>query len=246
MELKDRVAIITGGGSGLGEETCYLFAEQGAKVVVVDFNGEAAQRVADSIQSKNGQAIAVQVNVADHGKVEEMVQKVIDTYGKVDILINNAGITRDSTLKKMTDEQWHQVIDTNLNGVYYCARSVIPHMLEQGSGNIINTSSIVGTNGNFGQTNYAATKAALQGMAKTWAKEFGPKGIRANAVAPGFIATPMTAKMPSEVLEGMEKQVPLKRLGTPRDIAEAYLYLASDRSAYVNGHVLKVDGGLQI
>ena len=246
MKLNERVAIITGGGSGLGEAASRLFAKEGAKVVVADFNVDAAKRVADSIISEGGQALAVQVDVSDREKVDNMVNEVINTYGKIDILVNNAGITRDSTLKKMTTDQWNAVINTNLSGVFHCTSAVVNHMLEQGYGRIISTSSIVGTSGNFGQTNYAAAKAGVIGMTQTWAKELGPKGITANAVAPGFIETPMTAAMPPEVLASMAAQVPRKRLGNPTDIARAYLFLAEEASDYINGTVLEVDGGLSI
>ena len=246
MKLKDRVAIITGGGSGLGEAGCRKFAKEGAKVVVADFNLDAAKRVADSIVTEGGQALAVQVDVSDREKVDNMVKTVIDTYGKIDILVNNAGITRDSTLKKMTVDQWNAVINTNLTGVFHCTSAVVNHMLEQGYGRIISTSSIVGTSGNFGQTNYAAAKAGVIGMTKTWAKELAGKEITANAVAPGFIETPMTAAMPPEVLANMAAQVPRKRLGTAEDIARVYLFLAEEESDYINGTVIEVDGGSRI
>ena len=244
--LQNKVAIITGGAGGIGEASCLRFAEEGAKVVVADYKLEPAQKVADKIIANGGEALAIEVNVTDHASVEEMVQKTISTYGRVDILVNNAGITEDAQLKKMEDWQWHKVIDTNQTGVYYCTRSVIEHMIAQNYGRIINTSSIVGTNGNFGQINYAATKAALIAMAKTGSKEVGKHNITMNAVAPGFIRTPMTAKMPEKVLQGMAEKVPMKHLGEALDVANAYLFLASDEACYINGITLPVDGGLEI
>lgn len=246
MLLKDRVAIITGGASGLGEAGCVLFAKEGAKVVIADFNIDAAQRLAEKITDNNGEALAVQVDVSNRESIDNMVQTVIDTYGQIDILINNAGITDDKTTVKMERTQWDRVIGINLTGVFDCTQAVVPHMIEKGYGRIINTSSIVGTNGNYGQANYAATKAGVIGLVKTWEKEFGGKGITANAVAPGFINTPMTQKMPPEVLKKMENMVSVKRLGEPEDVANVYLFLASDLAKYINGEVISVDGGLSI
>jgi 3-oxoacyl-[acyl-carrier protein] reductase len=263
MLLNDKVAIITGGGSGLGEAACKLFAEHGAKVVVADYNFENAKRVSDEINQQHGTDIAIQtpnddikarefraipiwVNVANRSQVDGMVEDVLHSFGKIDILVNNAGITMDSTLAKMKQEQWDQVIAVNQTGVFNCTQAAVPHMIEQKSGRIINTSSIVGRFGNFGQTNYAASKAAVIAMTQTWAKELGRKGITVNAVAPGFIRTPMTAAMPPEVLDKMAKMVPVQRLGAPEDIANTYLFLASDMGKYVNGAVIAVDGGLVI
>lgn len=246
MMLNNRVSIITGAGSGIGETTAKLFAKEGSKVVVSDWNFEAAKRVADEIFDTGGIAIPLKVNVADRESVNDMVWNVMHTFGKIDILINNAGITKDATLAKMTHEQWDQVIAVNQTGVFNCTKAVVPYMLQQQSGRIISTSSIVGRFGNFGQTQYAAAKAAVIAMTQTWAKELGRKGITANAVAPGFIATPMTAAMRPEVLEGMEKKVPLQRLGESSDIANAFLFLASDMGKYINGATIPVDGGLVI
>jgi 3-oxoacyl-[acyl-carrier protein] reductase len=241
--LKDKVAIITGSGSGLGRAAALLFAKNGAKVVVADYNVMAAKEVAEEIKANGGDALFLWLDVTDRKSVEDIVKHTINLYGKIDILINNAGITRDKTLLKMTEEQFDAVINTNLKGVFNMTQAAIPHMLEQGSGRIINTSSVV-RNGNVGQTNYSASKAAVVAMTKTWAKEFGRKGINVNAVAPGFMKTPMTEAMPKDVLNIMANMVPLKRLGEPEDIANAYLFLASEMSNYVNGTVLEVDGGL--
>jgi 3-oxoacyl-[acyl-carrier protein] reductase len=241
--LKDKVAIITGSGSGLGKAAAKLFAEHGCKVVVADYNVMAAKEVAEEIKASGGEALFLWLDVTDRASVEDMVKHTKNLFGRIDILINNAGITRDKTLLKMTEEQFDQVINTNLKGVFSCTQAVVPHMLEQGYGRIINTSSVV-RNGNVGQTNYSASKAAVVAMTKTWAKEFGRKGINVNAVAPGFMKTPMTEAMPKDVLNIMANMVPLKRLGEPEDIANAYLFLASEMSNYVNGTVLEVDGGL--
>ncbi|MBU8919136.1 beta-ketoacyl-ACP reductase [Bacillus sp. FJAT-29953] len=241
MKLEGKVAIITGGAGGLGKETSLLFASEGAHVVVADYNKSLAEETAKEI---NGIGLGVDVSTRD--QVDRMVNEVIEQFGKIDILINNAGITMDSTLVKMTQEQWDQVISINQTGVFHCTQAVVPHMIKEGYGRIINTSSIVGRMGNFGQTNYAATKAAVIAMTQTWAKELGRKGINVNAVAPGFIMTAMTEKMPEKVLNGMREKVSLQRLGTPRDIANTYLFLASDDSSYINGAVVPVDGGLSI
>ncbi|MDR7237143.1 3-oxoacyl-ACP reductase FabG [Neobacillus drentensis] len=244
--LRGKTAIVTGGGSGLGEATCKLFAEHEANVVIADFNFEAAIRVHSELYQLGYDSIPIKVDVSDRESVDAMVKDVINSYGKIDILVNNAGITMDSTLVKMTQAQWDQVIAVNQTGVFNCTQAVVKSMLEQKAGRIINTSSIVGRFGNFGQTNYAATKAAVIAMTQTWAKELGRKGITINAVAPGFIRTPMTAAMPPEVLEKMAKMVPVQRLGAPEDISNTYLFLASDMGKYVNGAVIAVDGGLVI
>lgn len=246
MRVKDKVVIVTGGASGLGKETCFVFASEGAHVVIADYNVEEAKKVEAEIIAQGGQAFAIFADVSKQASVETMVSTIVEKFGKIDVLINNAGITADSTLLKMSEEQWDRVIDINQKGVFLCTKAVAPHMVAQKSGRIINTSSIVGKMGNFGQTNYAATKAAVIGMTQTWAKELGRKGINVNAVAPGFIATPMTEKMPESVLADMKAKVAVQRLGLPRDVANAYLFLASDDSSYVNGSVLSVDGGLSI
>ncbi|MFZ5968793.1 MAG: 3-oxoacyl-[acyl-carrier-protein] reductase [Bacillota bacterium] len=244
MRLKDKVAIVTGGGRGIGETTCLRFAEEGAKVVVADINEQDVQTVVDKIKAAGGEASGMVVNVVSKEQVEKMVADTVAQYGKLDILVNNAGITADARLVKMTEEQWDKVIAVNLKGVYNCSQAAAAVMSEQGSGVILNASSVVGIYGNFGQTNYAATKWGVIGMAKSWAKELGPKGIRVNAVAPGFIMTPMTEKMPEKVLDMMKDKSPLKTLGYPEDIANAYVFLASDEAKFITGTVLSVDGGV--
>lgn len=245
MRLKDKVVLITGGLNGLGREAALVFAREGARVAVCDLSSESNDLVA-AIESAGAQGFYVAADVSQFAQVEMMTASVLQKLGAIDILINNAGITRDATLLKMSLEQWNQVIAVNLTGVFHCTKAIAPHMVERGKGKIINTSSIVGLSGNFGQTNYAAAKAGLIGMTKTWARELGPKGITVNAVAPGFIATEMVKKMPEKVLQGMRDKTPARRLGEPRDIANAYLFLASDEADFINGAVLSVDGGLTL
>jgi len=244
VRLKEKVAIVTGGANGIGRQTVLRFAGEGAKVVIADFNEEQGLKVLDEVRERGGVGIFVKVDVASAESAENMVKTTLDHFGKIDILINNAGITNDGLLTKLTEESWQQVVNVNLTGVFNCTKAVIPTMLENGAGKIINTSSVSGVYGNFGQTNYAATKAGVIGMTRTWAKELGAKGINVNAVAPGFCDTNMTAKVPEKVIQKIVQQIPLKRLGKPEDIANAYLYLASDEANYVNGTVLHVDGGI--
>lgn len=246
MRLKDKVAVITGAANGIGKAAAELFLQQGAKVAIVDFDLDAGKQFETSLLEQGYDVLFIQVNVADPSSVKSMVEQVLDKYNKIDILINNAGITRDAMLVKMKEEDFNQVLDVNLKGVFHCTQAVVPHMIAQGYGKIINTSSVSGVYGNVGQTNYAATKAAVVGMTKTWAKEFGRKGINVNAVAPGFTKTSMVEKMPEKVLTQMESIVSLQRLGNPTDIANAYLFLASDESSYITGHVLHVDGGIMM
>ncbi len=243
MRLENKVAIITGGAGGIGLAAVKRFLEEGAKVAIVDYDKQQGEKIEAEL---GGNVAFFAVDVSKLADVKEMVEQIVDRFGKIDILINNAGITRDATLVKMSEEDFEKVIQINLNGVYYCTQAVAPHMIAQGSGKIISTSSVSGVYGNFGQTNYAATKAAIIGMTKTWAKELGRKGINVNAVAPGFTATPMVEKMPEKVLQQMEGITSLQRLGKPEDIANAYLFLASDEASYITGHVLQVDGGIMM
>jgi 3-oxoacyl-[acyl-carrier protein] reductase len=243
MRLRGEVALITGGLNGLGRETAQVFAREGAKVAVCDLAADGAELVA-AIAAAGGECHYETADVSDSSQVQRMVARVLEKFGRIDILINNAGITRDATLLKMTEEQWYRVLGVNLSGVFHCSKAVAPHMVERGKGRIINASSIVGLSGNFGQTNYAATKAGVIAMTKTWARELGPKGIRVNAVAPGFIATDMVRKMPEKVLQTMTERTPIRRLGEPRDVANAYLFLASPEADFIHGAVLSVDGGL--
>lgn len=244
--LQDKVAIVTGGATGIGAVTAELFAREGATVMIWDMDKERGAVFAEKLKSDGLSVYFRQVNTANYDQIVEAAAELYKEKGAIDILVNNAGITRDSTLKKMTPELWQQVIDVNLTGVFYCTKVVSEYMVEKGYGRILNASSVVGIYGNFGQTNYVATKAGLIGMTKTWARELGRKGVTVNAVAPGFIATEMVQKMPENVLEGMVAKVPVGRLGTPKDIALTYLFLASDEAAYINGAVISVDGGMTV
>ncbi|WP_102029344.1 3-oxoacyl-ACP reductase FabG [Salirhabdus sp. Marseille-P4669] len=246
MRLKEKVAIITGGANGIGFEAAKVFLREGAKVAIADFNEAAGKKAEAELKEEGFNCLFVQVNVADRSSVDKMVSEVVHYFGQIDILINNAGITKDAMLSKLEPEAFDQVIDVNLKGVFHCTQAALPYLIDQGKGKIINTSSVSGAYGNVGQTNYAAAKAGVIGMTKSWAKELGRKGINVNAVAPGFTATSMVETVPEKVIEGLIKQVPMGRLGKPKDIANAYLFLASDESDYVNGHVLHVDGGIMM
>jgi 3-oxoacyl-[acyl-carrier protein] reductase len=244
MRLKDRVALITGAGQGIGRTTALTFAREGAIVAVADVNMAAATAVAAEIAQADGQAKAIFLDVRRAESVEMAVATVMQSFGRIDVLVNNAGITRDARMQKLSEEQFDAVIDVNLKGVWLCAKAVTPHMIAGGGGAIINAASIVGLYGNFGQTNYVAAKAGVIGMTKTWARELGPNNIRVNAVAPGFTATEMIATVPEKVLDSVKERTPLRRLARPEDIANAYLFLASDESSFVTGITLSVDGGL--
>ena len=244
MRLKDRVAIITGGGAGIGRAGALTFAREGALVAVVDVVEDAAREAAGVITAGGGEAMAVAADVVDRASVDAMVQAVLDQWGRIDILVNNAGILRDGSLLKMTEDQFDLVISVNLKGVFNCTQAVAPHMISAGYGRIINTTSVVALYGNFGQTNYIASKAGVIGMTKVWARELGRKGITVNAVAPGFIATEMLKSIPADVAEQLIKKIPVQRLGEPEEIANAYLWLASEEASYVNGAVISVDGGV--
>lgn len=239
--LENKVAIITGGAAGIGAATAAKFAEEGAKVIIWDLDETRGNALAKELG-----ATFAKVNTANYEEIEIAAKNVNDKFGRIDILINNAGITRDSTLKKMTVQQWQQVIDVNLSGVFFCTKIISEYMVANGWGRIVNASSVVGLYGNFGQTNYVATKSAIIGMTKTLARELGRKGITVNAVAPGFIATEMVSAMPENVIEGMKAKVPIGRLGDPKEIANVYAFLSSDEASYINGHTLSVDGGMTV
>ena len=244
MRLKNKVTIITGAGSGIGRESSIMFAKEGASVVVADIDEKGGKETVEEIQASGFEAFYVKLDVTSRDESRQMVMDTMDKYGRIDVLVNNAGITQDALVAKMTEEQWDKVIDVNLKGVFNCTQAVAEIMLNQGNGSIINTSSVVGLFGNIGQTNYAVTKSGIIGMTKSLAKELGKKGIRVNAVAPGFVKTPMTENVPEKILELMKQKTPLHRLGEPKDVAYAYAFLASDESSFINGAVLSVDGGL--
>ena len=242
--LENKIAVITGGADGLGRAASIKFTAEGATVLIWDMNEEKGLLTVAEIEKEGGKVFFVKVNTASYNEVEAATQAAVEKFGRIDILINNAGITRDASIRKMTPDQWQQVIDVNLTGVFNCAKCISAGMVEKGYGRIINTSSVVALYGNFGQTNYVATKAGVIGITKTLARELGRKGVTVNAVAPGFIATEMVKKMPENILKSMEEKVPLGRLGMPEEIASAYLFLASDEAAYINGATLSVDGGI--
>lgn len=246
MRLKNKVTMITGAGAGIGEATAYKFAQEGAKLVLCDVNQEAIDKVVNVIKAQGGEAIGFVMNVTDRSQIAAVVEKVKAHYSRLDILINNAGIVADAQLSKMSDETFDRVIDIDLKGVYNCTRAVVNMMIEQKSGVILNASSVVGVYGNFGQTNYAAAKAGLIAFVKTWAKELGKYGIRANAVCPGFVSTSILHSMPDNIIQAMQERVPLRRLGKPEEIANVYAFLASDEASYINGVAIEVSGGLTL
>lgn len=242
--LENKVAIITGGAQGIGKAAVKRFAEEGAVVIIWDVNEEKASSTINEFRNISDKISFQKVDVTKLESVTEAAKQIIEKHQRIDILINNAGITRDASFLKMTSEQWQQVIDVNLTGVFNCTKAVAPFMVEKLYGKIVNTSSVVGLYGNFGQTNYVATKSGIIGMTKVWARELGRKGINVNAVAPGFIATEMVSTVPEKVLDMLKERTPLGRLGEPEDIANAYLFLSSDEAKFINGAVLSVDGGL--
>lgn len=252
MRMKDKVTLVTGGAAGIGKATAQRFIEDGAQVMFCDINQKAGEGTAQELGS---QARFSVVDVTDRQAVQAWVDDVVDTCGRVDVLVNNAGVMRDNMLvrvkdgeltKQMPEAEFDMVVAVNLKGVFNCAQAVAPHMIRAGSGVILNATSIVGLDGNFGQTNYVATKAGVVGMTKVWARELGRYNIRVNAVAPGFTATEMVIQMPEKILEGMKARTPLGRMGQPRDIANAYLFLASEEASFISGVVLRVDGGIVV
>lgn len=245
MRLTNKVALITGASRGIGKATALKFAREGARVVVCDVDDTVAETVAQ-IRIQGGSAIGYKVDVTKSESIEAMVSGAITTYGQIDVLVNNAGVVADAQLKKMTDEQFDKVIDVNLKGTYNCTKAVVDNMIERKCGVVLNASSIVGIYGNFGQTNYAASKFGVIGMAKTWARELGKHGIRVNAVCPGFIETSILKSMPEKVVRALEERVPLGRLGRPEEIANTFAFLASDEASYINGAVIEVSGGMTL
>ncbi|RPH45644.1 MAG: 3-oxoacyl-ACP reductase FabG [Burkholderiales bacterium] len=246
MRLKDKVAIVTGAAQGIGLATAIRFAADGARVVVADLNAQRVDAAVASLRAAGGRALGCLVDVTDRTTIDAMVSQVRAEWGRIDVLINNAGITKDARLAKMSSAQFDSVIAVNLKGVFECTQAVAESMVAQGSGSIVNASSVVGLYGNFGQTNYAATKAGVIGLTKTWARELGPKGVRVNAVCPGFVKTAILETIPEEVMQKMVAKVPLGRLGSPEEIAAVYAFLASDDASYLNGAVIEVSGGIQL
>jgi 3-oxoacyl-[acyl-carrier protein] reductase len=244
MKLKNKIAIVTGGAKGIGKATVIKFLNEGAVVDVWDLDEAKGNELVSELSQKGFKLSFQKVDVSNINDVNSAVEKLINKHGKINILVNNAGITMDASLKKMSPDQWQKVIDVNLTGVFNCTKIVSQFMLEKQSGVILNATSVVGLYGNFGQTNYVAAKSGVIGMTKVWARELGRKGINVNAVAPGFIETEMVAAMPEIVLSDMKEKTPLGRLGKPEDIANAYAFLASEEASFINGAVLSVDGGI--
>ncbi|QMT40169.1 beta-ketoacyl-ACP reductase [Neisseria shayeganii] len=246
MRLANKVAVITGAASGIGLATAEKFAAEGATVIVCDLNQAGIDAAVKAITDKGGKADGYVVDVTNKEQIHAMRDAVLAKHGRIDTLVNNAGIVMDAQLVKMTEEQFDKVVDINLKGTYNMARALVDTMVAQGSGVILNASSVVGVYGNFGQTNYAATKFGVIGFVKTWSRELGKKGIRVNAVCPGFVSTPILKDMPEKVLAAMADKVPMKRLADPSEIANVYAFLASDEASYINGAALEVTGGLTL
>ena len=245
MGLTGKTAVVTGGSRGIGRAICLELAKQGANVVV-NYSGseDKAKQVVSEIEELGAKAIAVQANVAHSDAVDLMMKQAIEVFGTLDILVNNAGITRDNLLMRMKEQEWDDVVDTNLKGVFLCTKAVTRQMMKQRAGRIINISSIVGVAGNPGQANYVAAKAGVIGLTKTCAQELASRNILVNAIAPGFITTEMTDSLPEELKEAMLKQIPLAKLGQPEDVAKAVVFFASDQANYITGQTLHIDGGL--
>jgi 3-oxoacyl-[acyl-carrier protein] reductase len=243
MRLQDKISIVTGSARGIGRATALKFAAEGASVIVCDLDQHLVDAVVKVVTEQGGEASGFVVDVTDRSSIDAMVENVKTRYGRIDTLVNNAGIVQDARMVNMTDDQFDKVIDVNLKGTYNCTKAVVDTMLMQQSGVILNASSIVGLYGNFGQTNYAASKFGVIGMAKTWAREFGPSGIRANAVCPGMVETEIVKGIPDKVMQTIISRVPLGRLGRPEEIANTYAFLASDEASFINGAVIEVGGG---
>lgn len=244
MRLKDKVALITGGARGIGREIALCFAKEGADIVICDVNADLIHETQKELESLGGRALALAVDVTDFKAVEEMANKILDKFAKIDILVNNAGITRDNLLLRMTPEQWDQVINVNLKGTFNVTKSVSKVMIKQKQGKIISIASIIGIIGNYGQANYAASKAGIIALTKSCAKELGSRNIQVNAVAPGFIKTDMTDKLSEDIKQKMLAQIPLARLGESVEVAKVCLFLASPDSDYITGQTIVIDGGM--
>jgi 3-oxoacyl-[acyl-carrier protein] reductase len=244
LSLAERVAVVTGAGRGIGAATARLFARAGAHVALIDKDGASVARTAEEIGLAGGEALPFTADVTDAFAIERLFDQVAEEWSRLDILVNNAGIVLDARIEDVTDEEWTQTLDVNLRGAMACARAAVPHMLAHGYGRILSATSLVARNGNYGQTAYSASKAGLIGMTRTWARELGPKGLTANCVAPGFIDTEMVRSVPEKVMREVVARTPAGRMGRPDEVANVYLFLASDLSSFINGAVVGVDGGL--
>jgi len=244
VELSGKVALVTGAAQGIGKAIALLLAKNGADVVVSDINLEKAQETANEIQGMGRRSFAGKVNVVDLKDVERMVEAIVEQFGRIDILVNNAGITRDRLILRMTEEDWDAVLDVNLKGTFNCTKAAIRYMSKQKSGKIVSIASVSGEMGNPGQANYSASKAGVIGFTKTIAREFAGRGINVNAIAPGYIQTPMTDAVPEKAKEELRRMIPMERLGQPEDVAQAVLFLVSESSSYITGQVLNVNGGI--
>lgn len=244
--LSGEVALVTGGSRGIGKAIAIALAKANAAVVVNSIDEQEALDVAKELNALGKKAIGIKADVANYAEVESLVKQVQNSFGNITILINNAGITKDGLLMRMKEEDWDKVLDINLKGTFNCTKACIKDMVKQKKGNIVNISSVVGISGNAGQTNYAASKAGVIGFTKSLAKEVGNRGIRVNAVAPGFIDTDMTSKLPKELITKIKEQIPLGSLGTPEDVADLVMFLVSPAAKYITGEVIKVDGGLNL
>jgi 3-oxoacyl-[acyl-carrier protein] reductase len=244
VELSGKVALVTGAAQGIGRTVALLLAQKGADIVVSDINLEKAEETAKEIEAIGRRAVAIRVDVANLNEVERMIEAILERFGQIDILVNNAGIARDKLILRMTEEDWDAVLNVNLKGTFNCTKAVIRHMSKQRRGKIVNIASVVGEMGNVGQANYAASKAGVIGFTKTIAREFAQRGINVNAIAPGYIETPMTEVLPERAKEELRRMIPMERLGRPEDVAEAVLFLVSESSSYITGQVLNVNGGI--
>ncbi|MBM4338543.1 MAG: 3-oxoacyl-[acyl-carrier-protein] reductase [Deltaproteobacteria bacterium] len=244
MELLGKVALVTGGAQGIGKAIALLLAKNGADVAISDINLEKAQETANEIQGMGQRSLALKANVADLKEVEQMVEAIVQQLGRIDILVNNAGITRDRLILRMTEEDWDAVLNVNLKGTFNCTKAAIRYMSKQKSGKVVSIASVTGEMGNAGQANYGASKAGVIGFTKTIAREFAARGINVNAIAPGYIQTAMTDAVPDKAKEMLKQMIPMERLGQPEDVAEAVLFLVTERSSYITGQVLNVNGGI--
>jgi 3-oxoacyl-[acyl-carrier protein] reductase len=246
LSLAGRVAVVTGAGRGIGAATARAFAQHGAQVALIDRSGADVTQTAQEIGLAGGEALPFTTDITDSFEVERLMDRIAEEWGRLDVLVNNAGVVRDATLEEVTDEDWSETLDVNLRGTMVCTRAAVPHMIARKQGRILSAASVVARNGNYGQTAYAASKGGVVAMTRTWARELGPKGITANAVAPGFIDTEMVKSVPAKVVSKIVARLPAGRLGQPEDVAAVYLFLASDLASFINGAVVGVDGGFML